>query len=235
MIEATGVNKSFGKLQVLKDVSFSGREGQCVALIGPNGCGKTTFIKSILGMVVPDSGSIIVGGEDVKNGWNYRSAIGYMPQIGRYPEHMKIGQVIEMLTDIRRCAALKDEDIIDAYALKKLYHKRMGTLSGGTMQKVSAAIAFMFRPDIFILDEPTAGLDPVAAEILKEKILAEKNKGKLFLVTSHILSELDDMVSHIVYMQEGRILFNKAIGILKSETGEERLPKAIAHFMKSEQ
>lgn len=234
MIEAIAVNKSFGKLSVLRNVSFSSSQGHCVALIGPNGCGKTTFIKSLLGMVVPDSGIIKVKGELVNKGWSYRSAMGYMPQIGRYPENMKIGQVIEMLVDIRKCADSLDEDIINAYALKNLYHKRLGTLSGGTMQKVSAAIAFMFNPDILVLDEPTAGLDPVAAEILKEKILAEKARGKLFLITSHILSELNDMVSHIVYMQDGQVIFHKPIEELKSETGEDRLQKAIAHFMKKE-
>lgn len=231
MINISGINKKFGRIKVLNDVSVTFESGQCVALIGPNGCGKTTLIKSVLGMVVPDSGSITVINENISSGWQYRSSIGYMPQIGRYPENMKIGQVIEMLTDIRQSRTSTDEDLISAFTLKQLYHKRMGTLSGGTMQKVSAAIAFLFSPQILILDEPTAGLDPVAAEILKEKILAEKQKGKLFIITSHILSELDEMASHIVYMQDGTILFNKTIGSLKTDTGETKLSKAVAHFM----
>ena len=185
-------------------------------------------------MVVPDSGSIKVKGEVVNKSWNYRSAIGYMPQIGRYPENMKIGQVIDMLTDIRQMKTRQDEEIIDAFSLRKLYDKRMGTLSGGTMQKVSAAIAFMFDPDILVLDEPTAGLDPVSAEILKDKIQAERKKGKLFLITSHILSELDDLVTHVVYMQDGTTIFHKPVEMLRTETGEEKLAKAIAHFMKKE-
>lgn len=231
MIEAINLNKRFGKLQVLNSVTFSSEKGQCVALIGPNGCGKTTLIKCLLGMVVPDSGSLKFKNENVTTGWSYRSMIGYMPQIGRYPDNMSIGQVIEMLTDIRAHQSKIDEDLITAFELKKLYHKRMGNLSGGTMQKVSASIAFMFNPEALILDEPTAGLDPVAAEILKEKILAEKAKGKLFLITSHILSELDDIVSHIVYMQEGNIIFYKSIQELKEEVGETKLTRAIAHFM----
>ncbi len=234
MIEAIKVNKAFGRLKVLNDVSFAGNTGDCVALIGPNGCGKTTFIKSILGMVVPDSGTIKVKNELVHQSWNYRSALGYMPQIGRYPENMKIGQVMDMLADIRQPKKHRDEEIIDAFCLRKLYDKRMGTLSGGTMQKVSAAIAFLFNPDILILDEPTAGLDPVSAEILKEKVQAERKKGKLFLITSHILSELDDMITHVVYMQDGHMLFQKPIDVLRIETGEEKLAKAIAHFMKKE-
>ncbi len=231
MITVKNITKKFGRLQVLKDVSAECNATQCIALIGPNGCGKTTLIKSILGMVVPDSGSISVLGANIEGNWNYRSAIGYMPQIGRYPENMKIGQVIDMLTDIRHSERKVDEDLINAFSLPQLYHKRMGTLSGGTMQKVSAAIAFLFNPEILILDEPTAGLDPVAAEILKEKILAARQEGKLFIITSHILSELDDLVSHIVYMQDGHILFNKTIDSLKTDTGETKLSRAVAHFM----
>ncbi|MBX2906130.1 MAG: ABC transporter ATP-binding protein [Taibaiella sp.] len=231
MIEAKNVCKSFGKLKVLNDVSFKSSAGQCIALIGPNGCGKTTFIKSILGMVVSDSGSIYILGKDIAGGWEYRDVIGYMPQVGRYPENMKIGQVIEMLTDIRQSETTTDDDLINAFGLKQLYNKRMGTLSGGTMQKVSASIAFLFQPQILILDEPTAGLDPVASEVLKEKVLAEKEKGKLILITSHILSELDELVSHILYMQDGSILLYKTLSDIKEETGETKLSRAIAHFM----
>lgn len=231
MIEAVNLNKSFGKLRVLNNVTFTSNIGECTALIGPNGCGKTTLIKCMLGMVMPDSGTLRFRNENISTGWAYRSMIGYMPQIGRYPENMKIGQVIDMLADIRNLNAPLDEDLISSFGLRKLYNKRMGNLSGGTMQKVSASIAFLFNPDVLILDEPTAGLDPIASETLKEKILAERNKGKLFLITSHILSELDDIVSHIVYMQEGSIIFNKTLEALKTEVGETKLSKAIAHFM----
>ncbi len=231
MIEAVNLSKSFGKLRVLNNVTFTSNIGECTALIGPNGCGKTTLIKCMLGMVVPDSGTLRFKNENISTGWVYRSMIGYMPQIGRYPENMKIGQVIDMLADIRNQNAPLDEDLINSFGLRKLYNKRMGNLSGGTMQKVSASIAFLFNPDVLILDEPTAGLDPMASEILKEKILAERNKGKLFLITSHILSELDDIVSHIVYMQEGSIIFYKTLEALKTEVGETKLSKAIAHFM----
>lgn len=107
----------------------------------------------------------------------------------------------------------------------------MRTLSGGTRQKVSAALAFLFSPSVLILDEPTAGLDPLASEMLKEKILKEKEKGKLILITSHILSDLDDLVTQIIYMQDGKLLFHKNIEDLKAETGEAKLGKAIASVM----
>lgn len=232
MIIASNVSKKFGKLKVLDNISVTCVKGQCIALIGPNGCGKTTFIKSILGMVVCDSGFITFNGKNIKHNWQYRENIGYMPQIGRYPENMTIGQILDMMKDIRgKKKNTLDEELIKGFGLEEILNKRMRTLSGGTRQKVSAALAFLFSPDVLILDEPTAGLDPVSSEILKEKIIAEKNKGKLVLITSHILSELDDLVSHVIYMQEGRLWFHKSIDDLKEDTGEEKLSRVIAKVM----
>lgn len=232
MIIASNVSKQFGKLKVLDNVSVNCARGECIALIGPNGCGKTTFIKTILGMVVSDSGFITFNGKNIKHDWKYREHIGYMPQIGRYPENMTIGQVLDMMKDIRgRKDGNLDEELINMFGLKEILAKRMRTLSGGTRQKVSAALAFLFNPDVLILDEPTAGLDPVSSEILKEKIIAEKNKGKLVLITSHILSELDDLITQVIYMQEGKLWFHKSINELREDTGEEKLSKAIAKIM----
>jgi Cu-processing system ATP-binding protein len=231
MIIATNVHKQFGKLQVLKNISVTCNKGECIALIGPNGSGKTTLIKSILGMVIPDSGFITFNGKNILHDWNYRSHIGYMPQIGRYPDNMSIGQVINMMKDIRNHTGSLDEDLIHAFDLEQLYDKKMRTLSGGTRQKVSACLAFLFNPDVLILDEPTAGLDPVATEVLKEKIIAEKEKGKVILITSHILSELDEMITQVIFMQDGQLIFHKNMIDLQQETGEQRLSKAIAQIM----
>ena len=231
MIIASNVSKQFGKLKVLDNVSVTCNKGECIALIGPNGSGKTTFIKCILGMVVPNSGFITFNAKNILHNWQYRSQIGYMPQIGRYPDNMTIGDVLDMMKDIRSNSAVLDEDLIHAFGLDELMKKRMRTLSGGTRQKVSASLAFLFDPGVLILDEPTAGLDPVASEILKDKIISQKEKGKLILITSHVLSELDDLVTQIIYMQDGRLQFHKSMETLRADTGEEKLAKAIAHVM----
>lgn len=233
MIIASNVSKQFGRLKALDNVSVTCSKGECIALIGPNGSGKTTLIKSILGMVVPDNGFITFNGKNILHDWMYREFIGYMPQIGRYPENMTIGQVLDMMKDIRKQSSRTqlDEDLVKAFALNGLLHKRMRTLSGGTMQKVSASLAFLFNPEVLILDEPTAGLDPLASEILKEKITREKQKGKLVLITSHILSELDDLVTQVIYMQDGQLVFHKTIEDLRKDTGEDKLAKAIANIM----
>lgn len=231
MIIASNVTKQFNKLKALDNVSVTCNKGECIALIGPNGSGKTTLIKSILGMVVPDSGFITFNGKNILHNWDYRKNIGYMPQIGRYPENMTIGGVLDMMKDIRSHNGLLNDELIHSFGLQSLMRKKMRTLSGGTRQKVSAALTFLFDPEVLILDEPTAGLDPVASELLKDKIISEKKRGKLILVTSHVLSELDDLVTQIIYMQEGQLRFHKSIEELRLDTGEQKLSRAIASVM----
>ena len=235
MIEIKELQKKFGKFEVLKNINLSCKKGECIALIGPNGCGKTTLIKSVLGMVIPDSGTIHFNGNSVLGEYLYREKIGYMPQIGRYPDNMTIGQIIEMIKKIRNSADDLDEDLLHAFELEKMFDKQMRTLSGGTTQKVSAVLAFLFNPDVLILDEPTAGLDPLAAEVLKEKIIKEKEKGKLILITSHLLSELDDLITEIIFMQEGKVHFHQKVEELKTTTGEEKISKAIAKILNNKQ
>lgn len=235
MIEIQNISKKFGKLEVLKGVNLLCKKGECIALIGPNGCGKTTLIKSILGMVLPDNGSIVFNGKSVVGEFIYREKIGYMPQIGRYPDNMTIGQIIEMIKKIRNTNNELDEDLLKAFELEKMFDKQMRTLSGGTTQKVSAVLAFLFNPEVLILDEPTAGLDPLASEILKEKIIKEKEKGKLIFITSHLLSELDDLITEIIFMQDGEVHFHKKVEVLKAETNEIKISKAIASILKQKQ
>jgi len=127
-----------------------------------------------------------------------------------------------------------DTDLIVKFNLVSIFDKPMRTLSGGTRQKVSAALAFYFNPAILILDEPTAGLDPLSSEVLKEKIIAEKRRNKLILITSHILSDLDDLATDIMYLQDGKLQFCKSIETLRKETGEPKLGKAIAKIMKNQ-
>lgn len=232
MITVSDLSKHFGRLEVLQSIHANFDAGKSYAVVGPNGSGKTTLIKCILGMVVPDRGAITVGGKSIIRNSEYRKLIGYMPQIGRYPEQMKIGQIIGMIRDLRSDETQIDEDLIREFKLDQLKDKRMHTLSGGTRQKVSASLAFLFNPPVLILDEPTAGLDPIAVEILKEKIHSEKSKNKLFLITSHIMSDLDELSSHLVYLEDGKMLFNDSIDVLKKETSELKLGRAVATIMK---
>lgn len=233
MIEIKNLTKKFDRFIALDDLNLSFTNGKSIALIGPNGCGKTTLIKCILGLNVIKTGDILVDDKSVKDDYRYRQNIGYMPQIGRYPENMTIGQTIKMIKETRKVADMDlDTELLQSFELEKMYDKKMANLSGGTTQKVSAVLAFMFNPKIIILDEPTAGLDPLASEILKNKIVQEKNKGKLIIITSHLLSELDDMVSEIVFMNEGKIIVQQSVEDLMTDTKSEKISESIVTILK---
>ncbi|MBK7651337.1 MAG: ABC transporter ATP-binding protein [Flammeovirgaceae bacterium] len=235
MILIENLSKYFGRLTALDQVNLALDKAKSYAMVGPNGSGKTTLIKSILGLVRPSSGTIHFKGKDIANEWKYREEIGYMPQIGRYPENMRIGELVDMMKNIRENGKPVDEELIDAFKLYKMYDKRMHTLSGGTRQKVSASLAFLFHAPVLILDEPTAGLDPISVEILKEKILHERRIGKLLIITSHILSDLDELATEMVYIFEGKIQYNNSIEALKKETNETKLNKAITTLIKQKE
>ena len=233
MIEIKNLTKKFNKFTALNQVNIRFNDGHSVALIGPNGCGKTTLIKCILGLNVVEDGDILVNNESVKEHYLYRKNIGYMPQIGRYPENMTIEQTIQMIKDTRKVSESElDTELLEAFELESIFDKKMRTLSGGTTQKVSAVLAFLFNPGIIILDEPTAGLDPLASEILKNKIIKEKNKGKLIIITSHLLSELDDIVSEIVFMNEGKVIVHQSVEELMTERKTEKISESIISILK---
>ena len=234
MITVRGLYKKFGKLEALSNLYLDFEKGKSYAVIGPNGSGKTTLIKSILGLVIPDTGQLQCEGTSILNHWHYREKIGYMPQFATFPNHLKVGQLMEMMKDLRPGHYVLDEELIQAYQLSDISNKRFYTLSGGTRQKVSAALAFLFSPPILILDEPTAGLDPYAVEILKSKILNERTSEKLFMITSHIMSELEELTSEVAYLDSGKLRYAGSIEDLKSSTREARLGKAIVAMLQGQ-
>jgi len=231
LIAIKELKKSFGKNLVLKGITLELNKGMIVAIMGPNGSGKTTLLKSVLGLVKPDTGEIYVKDIHVNGNSEYRRYIGYMPQNACFPENLRVKEVIAMLKDVRGNNVIYDEELMNGLNIEDFQNKQIGTLSGGTKQRVSSAAAFLFSPEIIILDEPTAGLDPVAAEIVKQKIVDEKKKGKLIIITSHVISEVEELADRIIFLLEGNIHVDSTVDELISQTGEPNLNKAIAKIM----
>jgi len=231
MITISNLQKSYGRLNVLKSIELEIGDGAVTAVLGPNGAGKTTLIKAILGLVKPDGGSIHVNGTRLNGNSEYRRDIGYMPQTARYPENLTVQEIIDMVKDIRGNGPGTDEELIGSFRLKSELGKKFKTLSGGNRQKVSAVVAFLFNPGIIFLDEPTAGLDPISSSKLKDKIIAEREKGKTVILTSHILSEVQELADRVVYILEGRIAFDKPMQYLLDHTGETTLERAVAQMI----
>jgi Cu-processing system ATP-binding protein len=231
MIEIRDLHKRFGALEVLDGVDVDIRPGRVTAIVGPNASGKTTLIKAVLGLVKPDAGVISFAGHALNGDSAYRRRIGYMPQIVRFPENLSGRELLNMLADLRNAPGVQDGELVEQFGLEKELGKPFRTLSGGTRQKLNAAIAFRFGAELLILDEPTAGLDPVAARILKDKIRRERDAGRTFILTSHIMAELEDLSDDIVFLLDGKVRFQGPVTDLLTHAGGEDLEEAVARLM----
>jgi Cu-processing system ATP-binding protein len=230
VVGLASVCKRFGRRTVLDAVSCTIGTGRVTAILGPNAAGKSTLIKIVLGLVRADGGTVTVAGTRVNGEPDYRRVLGYMPQAARFPENLTGHKVLAMLCDLRGRSAV-DERLITELALDSELDKPIRTLSGGTRQKLNAAIAFLFRPQLLVLDEPTAGLDPVASGTLKARIREYRERGGSVILTSHVLSEVEELADDVVFLLEGRVAFAGPISELRGETGEERLERAVARLM----
>jgi Cu-processing system ATP-binding protein len=231
MIIAGNLHKSFGRNQVLKGISLTLRDGVITAVLGPNGSGKTTFIKSILGMVIPEQGTIEMNGKDIIKDWQYRKDIGYLPQIAKFPENLKVRELIQMIKDIRGANGIENP-LIELFDLKEFMNQPLRHLSGGTRQKVNILLAFMFDSSNYILDEPTVGLDPLSLIRFKDLLRQEKAKGKAILLTTHIVGLVEELADDIIFLLEGKIFFNGPFTDLKAMQGKQSLENAIANILK---
>jgi Cu-processing system ATP-binding protein len=230
MVSIKNLHKKFGPHQVLKGLDLEIDQKGIIAILGPNGSGKTTLIKSILGMVIPDEGDITVAGENIKGRWDYRNGIDYLPQIANFPGNLKVRELIGMIKDLQGRPA-RDQELIEYFKLEPFLHKKLSELSGGMKQKVNLVLCFMFDSPLVILDEPTSGLDPLSLIWLRKFILMEKDRGKTILITSHIMSLVEDLSDKIVFILDGKIYFNGTVEELKATTGEPRFEHAIANIL----
>ncbi|WP_103071617.1 ABC transporter ATP-binding protein [Aquimarina sediminis] len=232
MVVIENLHKTFNKNKVLTGVDLTIDNSGIFAILGPNGSGKTTLIKSILGMVIPTEGTIQIMGEHIKNNWLYRKKIDYLPQIANFPNNLKVRELLKMIKDLRGDTDA-DQELIELFKLEPFLNKKLGNLSGGTKQKVNIVLTFMFNSPIIILDEPTSGLDPISLIRLKELIRKEKANGKTILITSHIMSFVEEISDEIVFLLEGKIYFRGSITALKTKTEQPNFEHAIASILKT--
>jgi Cu-processing system ATP-binding protein len=227
-VRMTGVSKRYAGRMVLSDVDVCFRPGRITAVLGPNGAGKTTLMKALLGLVRPDAGTLRFGDEVLNGSASYRRQVGYMPQLPRFPENLTGWELATMLDDIRGFRGEPDERLVDEFGLREEMHKPFRALSGGNRQKLNAALAFRYAAPVLVLDEPTAGLDPVAARVLKERIREERDGGSTVLLASHDLGQLQALADDVVFLLDGEVRFEGELGQLSDLTGEGDLEGAIA-------
>ncbi|MFD2725139.1 ABC transporter ATP-binding protein [Hyunsoonleella rubra] len=230
MVSIQNLHKAYQKNTVLAGIDLDINSGGIFAILGPNGSGKTTLIKSILGMVIPKKGTISVLGKNIKNDSEYRHQIDYLPQIANFPNNLRVKELIKMIKDLRGRTELH-KNLIKLFNLGPFLDKKLGTLSGGTKQKVNIVLTFMYDSPLIILDEPTTGLDPISLIHLKELIQHEKGKGKTILITSHIMSFVEEVANEIVFLLEGKIHFRGTINALKQKTNQQDFERAMANIL----
>ena len=157
-----------------------------------------------------------------------------MPQIARFPSNLTGAELLAMLRELRPDVKEIDDELVRTFGLGLELTKKLNDLSGGTKQKINAVAAFLFRPSLLILDEPTAGLDPRSARILKDKILDERRSGRTFIITSHVMSELEELADNVIFISEGRVRFSGSIDQIKRLTRQVNLERAVAELMDQE-
>lgn len=231
MIEFLRVTKRFGATEVLRGVDLRVEPGRVMGLVGPNGAGKTTLIKLLLQLAHVTSGEIRVNEVHVTDGDAYRAGIGYMPQIARFPDNLTAAELFAMLRDLRGPTVPIDDELVVRLGLTEHLDKPLRVLSGGTRQKVNACLALLFRPSVLVLDEPTAGLDPLSSAVLKDKIIVRRAEGATVLVTSHIMSELEELCDDVAFLLDGVVRYVGPIRELTAMTRQANLERAIAALM----
>ena len=214
-LDASNIGKRFRKRPVVRDVSISVRRGEVVGLLGPNGAGKTTCFYMITGLLSPDSGSIFLDGHDITDLPMYRRArlgIGYLPQEASIFRGLTVEQniraVIEVIEPEVERREILLEDLMAEFSISHLRRTPSLALSGGERRRVEIARALACRPHFMLLDEPLAGIDPIAVSDIRDLVSHLKDRGIGVLITDHNVRETLDIVDRAYILHDGAVLMS---------------------------
>lgn len=228
-IEIENLRKSYGKFSVLKGIDLEIQGPTVFSLLGPNGSGKSTLLKCILGLVHPDlSGSIrFMGNGSIEPIEAFLRRAGYMPQVPFFPNASSVGEILNFLEDLTPEAPANKERLLEELSIGGFLKKRFSELSQGMKQKLNILQCFMFEKEIYLIDEPTAGLDPLNAHYLKEEIRMQRDRGATIVFTSHIMREVEELAEEVCMLLEGRIILQSSLKELLDANPGENLEKIL--------
>lgn len=213
MIQVQGLTKRYGKKEVFRDLNAHFEQGLVHGILGPNGCGKTTLIKAMLGLIHSQSGAVLLDGKSLAQ---QREKVSWLPQHPQAPGHISPRKLFSFIASLRGQEALYREELIAAFGFKAELDKPLSSLSGGNFQKCFLISTLMFPAPLIILDEPTVGLDPVAAAIFK-RVLKERAQTSTILLISHITSEISQLSDKVHFLLGGRWVFQGCMEDIKNQ------------------
>ena len=222
-IIANGLLKRYGRVTALRDTSFSVTAGTITGFIGRNGAGKTTTLKIITTLMTADDGTCEVFGEDVRKNWySIRQRIGFLPDLFELPESVTLREYLGIFTELygvaRADRARRIDATIQLTRTEDLADRRLHALSRGEVQRVGLARALIHNPELLILDEPAAGLDPHARVELKELLRLLRERGKTVFLSSHVLADLEEICDALVVIKRGNVIFEGDIAGFRRQT-----------------
>jgi ABC-2 type transport system ATP-binding protein len=223
MIEAVGLSKFYGPFAAAREVTFSVRKGELVAFLGPNGAGKSTTMKLLTGYISASEGLARIAGFDMaKDRLGGSVHLGYLPENGPLYPDMTPHTLLEFFADARGMSKGDRKARIDAVVelcmLASVFHKPISKLSKGYRQRLGMAQALLHEPDVLILDEPTAGLDPNQIREVR-RTMRQLGEEKTILLSTHILQEVEAMASRVILINEGRLVYDGPVADLANEPG----------------
>jgi ABC-2 type transport system ATP-binding protein len=217
-IEVSGLRKTYNHVPAVDNVSFSVNKGEIFGFLGPNGAGKTTTIKSILDLIHADAGSITINGIDVRTrGKEAKKYVGYMPEKVAFYDNLTAIQNMNFYAEIKHASKQECVSLINELGLGDTGKKRVGKFSKGMLQRLGMARALLGSPPILILDEPSGGLDPRGVVLIRDKILEMKKKGTTIFVSSHILSEIQEICDRVGIINKGVLVAQDSVESLSKK------------------
>lgn len=220
-IEVRDLTKAYDFRKAVDAVSFQVEPGEAVALLGPNGSGKTTSLRCIAGLARPDQGSILIEGIDISGSPRQaREKFCFLPQEAVFPPNLTAAEIVVFHCRLRRVPESRASASLEEAGIPPHDQERpVSTLSGGMRQRVSLAVAGLSAAPVTLLDEPTASLDPEAAVRLRELARVWKNEGRALLFSTHVLADLEDLADRVVVLVDGRVVAQESVAKLKSDVG----------------
>lgn len=217
ILECRSISKNFGSTTALVDLNIDLERGKIIGILGPNGSGKTTFIKIINGLLVPNAGTIRIAG--MEPGVESKKIISFLPEKTYLPDWMKVSEAIGFFKDF-----YEDFDEKRAYdMLHKLNldpNKRLKTLSKGTKEKVQLILVMSRRADLYCLDEPIGGVDPAARDYILNTIITNYDENATVIISTHLIADIENVLDEVVFIKEGRLVLHAPVDEIREKEGK---------------